>query len=159
MAQINIKQCVIRLADKNGTNHIDVKIGEGNLTYSEKKPRKYIKDRGLLDSVRDDDDDPLELKLDATWEFITSASGEPITIEDALKQRNGASGWVTTSDDTCEPYALDVILIYTPVCPGVDPETLTFPDFRYESIEHDLKAGTFAISGKCNVTEPTPTRG
>jgi hypothetical protein len=31
-------------------------------------------------------------------------------------------------------------------------------DFRYESFNHDLKMGVFAVKGKCNITEATVVR-
>jgi hypothetical protein len=159
-AQVSLKNSVIVIKD-GGSNEITVKVGEGNLTYSEKKNREYKLDRGNLagGTIRDGDDVPLELKIDATWEYISGAVGsDECTIEDALKQRGGASAWESTDDDICQPYAVDIEVTYTPDCGSADAEVLTFPDFRWESIDHDLKAGTFSISGKCNCTEPTSSR-
>lgn len=160
MAQIDLKYCTITI--KDGTtptpNSIEVKIGEGNLTYSEKVNREYVKNRGLLDIVRDGDEEPVELKLDATWEYIKEDSGQTPTIEDALKQRGGAYDWVSVDSDTCQPYAVDIELEYAPNCNSDDKETLVFSEFRYEQVDHDTKAGTISISGKCNITEPTSTR-
>lgn len=137
---------------------IEVKIGDGNLTYSEKRNFKYVKNKGNLDTVREEDKEPVEIKMDATWEFIKADSGDPPTIEDALKKRGNASTWITSAADTCEPYAVDIIIVYDPPCSGEDDETITLSDFRYETFEHDLKAGTFSISGKCNVVEATVAR-
>ena len=159
MAQIDIKDCVISVEDgSTPANSIDVKIGEGNLTYSEKVNREYTKDRGLLDIVRDGDEEAVELRIDATWEYIKEDSGQTPTIEDALKARGGASDWVSVDADACQPYAVDVILVYSPDCTSDDAETLTFSEFRYEQVDHDLRAGTLSISGKCNITQPTSTR-
>ena len=159
MAQIDIKDCTITI--KDGTtpaNSLEVKIGEGNLTYSERVNREYTKDRGLLDIVRDGDEEALELRIDAVWEYIKEDSGETPTIEDALKQRGGASAWVSVDADTCQPYAVDIELEYAPDCTSDDKETLTFTEFRYEQCDHDLRAGTISISGHCNVTQPTSQR-
>jgi hypothetical protein len=160
-AQIDLKDCVISILDGTaGTsqNELVVKIGEGNLTYSERKNIEYVKDRGNLDVVREGDQEQLELRIDAVWEYIEEDTGETPTIEDALKQRGGASAWASSSSDACEPYAVDIEVVYTPDCSTGDVETLIFPDFRYEQLDHDLRAGTISVSGHCNVMEPTSSR-
>lgn len=139
-------------------HQLKVRIGEGNISWTEKRPIVYVKDRGLLDTVRRGDEEPLEVKLDATWVFLTSASGEPVTIEEALKKIGAASNWISSSSDPCEPYAVNVIVIYTPPC-AVEPETYTLSDFRYEDLGHDLKQGQIACTGKCNVVACVSTRG
>ena len=87
-----------------------------------------------------------------------STTGTP-SIEDALKQRGAASSWVSTDSDTCRPYAVDVVIEYQPIPSSCgDAETITLSDFRYEEIAHDLRAGTFAITGRCNSKEATAVR-
>ncbi len=139
-------------------NEIEIKIGDGNLTYSEKRNIKYIKDRGRLSTVRQEDDEPVEVKMDAIWEFIKASSGQIPTIEDALKKRGEASDWVTSAADTCEPYAVDIEVLYTPPCSGEQKERITLVDFRWEQFEHDLRQGMFSVSGKCNATEASVAR-
>lgn len=139
-------------------HQIEINIGDGNLTYDEKRSIKYIRNRNVLDTVRLDQDEPMEVKLDALWEFVRADTGETPTIEDALKQRGVASDWYTSSADICEPYAVDVEIEYDPPCTGVKREFILLTDFRYESFSHDLKMGVFAVTGKCNVTEATVTR-
>lgn len=147
----------------NETAHqILVKIGQGNCTYSEKKAREYILDRGKLDSVRDGDEAPVEVKLDFTWENITGGTGEPPTIEDALKRKGAASEWVSTGADPCEPYCVDIVIEHFPECTGVgastEGEVVTLPEYRYEQLDHDPKAGTVSTTGKCNVVEASAVR-
>lgn len=137
---------------------LEIKIGEGNLTWTEKKTREYVKDRGALDTVRDGDDEPLEIKITATWEFITASTGLTPTIGDVLKQEGEASDWVSSSADSCEPYAVDLVVEYDAPCTGIDDEYTYFYDFRYEEFAADAKAGQFNISGKCNITKPTSVR-
>ncbi len=139
-------------------NQIEVKIGDGNLTYSEKRNIKYIKDRGRLSTVRQEDDEPVEVKMDAIWEFIKASTTQIPTIEDALKKRGEAAAWVTSATDTCEPYAVDIEVLYTPPCSGEQKERITLLDFRWEQFEHDLRQGMFSVSGKCNITEATVAR-
>lgn len=135
-----------------------IKVGEGNVTYDEKQTIEYKKDRGLLDTVREGDEDPIDVRLDVQWQFLRTYTGEIITPEDALKNEGGASAWVSSATDKCEPYAVDVLIIYKPVCPGVKAEIIRLPDYRWESLNHDAKAGTLSTSGKCNVKRATLSR-
>lgn len=160
MAVIDLKNCTIKIKDGSG-EVIEVKIGNGNLTYDEKRNMEYIRDRGRLDTVREGDEEPMDVRVDATWEFLTAGAGPTGTpsVEDAMKQRGPASDWESTSADPCEPYAVDVVIEHEPVCEGVDPETTTLPDFRWETVSHDLRGGTLAFSGKCNAKEAIVARG
>lgn len=138
---------------------LEVRIGEGTVTYDETKAREYIKNRGLLDTVRDGDEEPVDIAFDFVWDYITgvSASGVP-TIEDALKQRGEASGWITTSLDTCEPYCVDLEINYTPSCGTNNSELLELQYFRYEALAHNLNDAQISCTGKCNITEAAATR-
>jgi len=118
----------------------------------------YTKDRGRLDTVKLGDEEPVEVKLDFTWVFLKADTGETPSIEDVLKQRGEASDWVSSSDDLCEPYAIDIVIVYTPPCDDVDKEIYRLQDFRYEDLGHDIKQGQVSVSGKCNITEPSVTR-
>jgi hypothetical protein len=130
---------------------LKIRIGDGNITWTEKRPIVYVKDRGKLDTVRLGDQEPVEVKFDATWIFLTASNTDTApTIEDVLKKVNLASAWISSSSDPCEPYAINVVVVYTPPC-TVTPETYTLHDFRYEDLGHDLKAGHLSITGKCNV--------
>lgn len=139
-------------------HQLEIKLGDGNLTFTEKKARQYIKDRGRLSTVRNADEEPVEVKIDAQWIFLRASTGTPPSLEDVLKQRGEASNWVSAAADPCEPYAVDIVIIYAPPCGNVEHEVITLADFRYEEIPHDTKAGTLAISGKCNITEPSVAR-
>jgi hypothetical protein len=152
---IDLKNATIKLKD-GGSNEMTVKLGEGNLTYDEKRNIQYILDRGNLDEVRLGDQVPVDVKLDAVWEHLTSDTN--ITVEDALKQRGLASDWVSSDADVCRPYAVDIEVTLAPPC-GDTGETILLPDFRYESASHDMKGGTLSFSGKCNVVEATVTAG
>lgn len=164
-ATIDLKYATIKLLD--GTtptpNELEIKIGEGNLTFTESRNILYNLDRGLLDDVREGDEVPVTVNFDAQWEYLTggTATGATPTVRDALFRLNSASGWISTDADTCRPYALDVEVEYRPQCAGTaqgDAETIIFPDFRWETFDGDLRAATFAITGQCNVTTATVTR-
>jgi hypothetical protein len=138
---------------------LEIKIGEGNLTYDEKRNMEYKKDRGQLDTVREGDEEPIDVRLDIQWEWLSSAGSDTVpTPEEVLKQEGLASTWETSSDDPCEPYAVNIVVVYDPECVGNDAEVIHLKDYRWESLNHDLKAGTLSTSGKCNRTRATKER-
>ena len=138
---------------------IDVTIGEGNLTWTEAKEYEYLLDRGDLDTVKEGDEQPLEVSMEFVYEHILTGTSETVTAVDAVKGTGGAVEWVSSSSDLCEPYAVDVEIVHCVPCGSDEDERITFPDFRFESLEYDLGEATIAVSGRCNVSEATPTRG
>lgn len=158
--QIDLKDTTIKIKD-GGANEIEIKVGEGNLTYTESRNMEYTLDKGILDEVREGDEIPVDLSFDFVWEFIkgTVGTGGVPSVEDALKNIGAAASWVSTDADACRPYAVDVELFHKPDCSGEDLEIITFNDFRYEELAHDLREGTIACSGRCNVTQATVARG
>jgi hypothetical protein len=159
MAQFDLKNAIIRLVDGTGSpNKLQIKVGEGTLTFDETKAREYIRDRGRLSTVRNGDQDPMDVSFDLIWEFLKGATTTIITPEDFLKQRGGASAYISSDTDVCAPYAVDIEIWYDPTCSTDKIETITLPDFRYEKLSHDAKAGMIKCSGKCNATEATVVR-
>ena len=138
--------------------HLAIKIGDGNITYTEHRDYQYILDRGNLDTVREKDQVPMDVKLDCVYEHITQGTSEPVSPMDALKGIGGADEWVSSADDKCEPYAVDLEIVQTPPCGGIQVETTLFPDLRAESREMNLKDATIAVTAKCNAVEPIVTR-
>ncbi len=69
-----------------------------------------------------------------------------------------ASTWVSTSDDQCQPYSVDIELVNTPACAGTENEIITLEEFYYESLDHDLKGGSVATKGRCNRKEASVIR-
>jgi len=138
--------------------NLDIKIGEGNITYTEHNEYEYLKDRGDLDTVKEGDEVPMDVKLEAVFEHITQGTGEPVSPMDALKGIGGATEWVSASSDLCEPYCVDVVVLHTPPCGSAQLERVTFPDFRSETREINYKESTISITGKCKATEPIITR-
>lgn len=139
---------------------IEVKVGDGNLTYTEAKEYTYELDRGDLDTVREGDAQPLAVNLQFVYEFVRTGTNNIITPVDALKGVGGAASWVSSSADACEPYAVDLIIEHEPECRGVgvQNEITTFPDFRHDQLQFDLSAASIAVTGRCNVTEATIQR-
>jgi len=135
-----------------------IQVGDGNLTFTETVERIYDRDRGILDTVRNGDEQPLELNLEFTYVYVTAQSGKVVTPVDALKQLGDAAEWVSSDADQCAPYAVDVELRHCVPCGTDEDEKLVFGDFRYETLEYDLQEATIAVSGRCNVTDAVATR-
>jgi hypothetical protein len=136
---------------------LEIKIGEGGLKYSEEQEYHYDLNRGLLDDVRDGDEKPMGVDLDFTWQSTRSGTGESITPMEAIKGDYNAAEWVSSGDE-CQPYAVDLVVVYTPKC-SVQKETYVFPAFRSEKRGPDFKDSKVSVSGHCNATEPIVTRG
>ncbi len=162
MAQIDFKKCTVTISDGTAETPktTTVSFGEGSFTWTRHTPRKYILDRGLVASgtVRNDDQQPLEVNFAAVMLFLISDGEEPITIYEALHQEGAADDWVSTDSDTCAPYACDLQFEFEPGCESVKNELQVFPKFRVEDCSPDARAGTIAFTGKCMVTAPTITR-
>jgi len=142
-----------------GGRFVEAKIGDGALSYTENREMEYRLDRGELDTVREGDDQPMEVSMDFVWEFLrASASGEP-TLEDALKQRGEASDWISSAaDDACAPYAVDIEIEHDPPCGGEEREFILLPDFRWETLEHNAVDAQVSMSGRCNSKEAVVSR-
>jgi len=97
-AQIDLKNATLKIKD-GGTNEMEVTLGEGNLVYTERQNVEYTLDRGTLDEVRLGDEVPVEVRMDAVWEYITSRAGGTPTIKDAIQRRGQAASWTSTDAD------------------------------------------------------------
>jgi hypothetical protein len=144
-----------------GPNLLIVRIGDGNLQFTEKVEIKYIKDRGLLYDVMYGDQMPLDVSLDFRWEFLSSPSGATVpTPVEALKNIGPASTWISSDvADPCRPYCVDLEILYVPPCAGVDSESIILPTYRYESLDFNPKEATVSTKGQCNTIMAEISRG
>jgi hypothetical protein len=139
-------------------NRIEVKVGDGNLTWTINKEYEYLLDRGNLDTVREGDQQPLDVTLDSVYEQITTGTAETVTPYDAMNGVGGAAEWVSASADACEPYAVDIQVAHSQPCGTAQDEITVLPDFRYDTLEVDIDAATISFTGRCNAVAPTVTR-
>jgi len=130
------------------TNQVKLKIGTGNLTYSEKRNVDYLLDAGKIDEVRFGDEVPMDVSVDCMWmEYV---SGQ-VAMDDAFSGTGTASAWVSADTvDACRPFAVDLVFAYDPICGVRQPFQIVLPDFRWESKDFNIRAGTFSVKGKCN---------
>jgi hypothetical protein len=140
------------------SQEVEIKVGDGDVTYTENNEYNYDLDRGDLDTVREGDQVPMDVKFDIIYEHITTGTNETISPMDALKRTGGAAEWVSSATDLCEPYAVDIEVVHTPPCGTAQKETTVFPDFRSESREVSFKDSAISVSGKCNAVEPIVSR-
>lgn len=157
MSVINIKNTTFTMKD-GGSNSLTLLVGTGTVTWTAHRVIEYVKDRGLLLSVRKGNDQPVDLKFSLIYQYLTAAAGEPVTPEDFLKQRNGAVSYVSSDGDACQPFAVSIVIAQSPGCSPTKTEVITISKFRYESIAADPKAGTLQVSGKANILLPTVAR-
>ena len=137
---------------------LEAKIGDGNISYDTDRELEYELDRGQLDAVVEGDDVPVSLNLDLTYEWLKSATGITIpTPKEVLRKKGAAADWVSAGADPCEPYAILVEMDYHPQC-SLPHEITRFPEFRVESLSHDLQNSTIAARGRCKVSDITPIR-
>lgn len=137
---------------------LEVKIGDGNITYTEHNEYNYLLDRDNLDTVKEGKEVPMDVKWDSVYEHITTGTSENISPMDALKGIGAASEWITYAEDPCEPYAVAIEVEHVPPCGTTQGETTLFPDFRSEQREVNFKDATISVTGKCNITAPIVTR-
>lgn len=137
---------------------LEIKIGEGNASWTENKDYSYDLDRGNLDTVRELDQQPCEVSLDFMYEYIKTGTGEDIAPVDALKGIGGASEWVNAATDACTPYAIDLLIARTTTCGSSEGSEYLFPEFRYDSLDFNISDATISVAGRINATEPTITR-
>lgn len=159
-ARISLKEAYLRLKD-GGSVEMLVKIGDGNITYSEKKTMEYMLDRGALDAVREGDDIPVDVAFDFTWEYIIGqgTSGQTGSVEDFLKGQNAYASNVSSDSDACNPFAVTIEIDYMPNPYSCgDKETIVLADFRYESLDHDVSNASVSCAGRCNITQAAITR-
>jgi hypothetical protein len=159
-AQIQLRNCTFKIKDGGGKS-LAIKVGDGNLTYTEKRTIEYTRDRGILDEVRQGDEEPMDVSFDFQWDYIVGDDPTP-SVEEAIKGIGLAetAGWVSSDSDACRPYAVDLEITNSPTPSGCgDIEVITLPDFRWENLPHDVKAGSISCTGKCNAMTASASRG
>src|SRR5690606_24672407 len=108
--------------------------------------------------VREGQEQPVEVELNFVFEYVTPESGQAITPVDALNQEGEASEWVSSSDDLCEPYAVDIYALHCVPCGTDEDQDFLFSDFRWESLDYSIQDAAIAVSGRCNISRVTSTR-
>jgi len=140
-------------------NQLEIEIGEGDFTFSAKTPREYKLSRGRLSRVKNADEEPMDVNIDAIWDKLSSNSGDPPTVVEALTRTGEAVAWVSAGGE-CQPYSVDIVLDHQPDCANLDlPNELTiFPDFRTTNLDGALGDGSLSLPGQCMELLPISIR-
>lgn len=157
---MRLKNCTIRFIDGTSPTpeELEIKIDDGNLTWTEKRNIEPKLDRGELDYFEEGDDVPCELTLDCRFSALTSSSGDDVTPIEFLKKTGNASAFKSTAA-LCAADAIDIEVEVSHECgTSIEDEIFTFSQFTYNSIGGNFKDGTLSISGMCNVIGPTSIR-
>lgn len=154
----DLKNCTIKFK-AGGSDELEINIGEGDISWSEKRDVKFELNRGLLDNVRLGDQIPMDVNIDISYVNVkaSSADSDPTPVE-FLKKIGLAVDFDSSDSDACQPYAVDIEVTDVEACDSVDDEIQVFPNFRFEKLSFDMKAATIKCSGKCNATGPTVSR-
>jgi hypothetical protein len=155
MALIDLRNAVMLLTGGSGDAYVEIKIGQGNLTYNERRQIDEVKSRGKLDTIRENEDETMQVAFSFMWEIIKSEGTEDKTIEDALK---GRAGLTSASGDPNAPFCVNIQITHDPSCPGVKSEIIILPQFHYTELAHSIQDATIACNGICNAREPIITR-
>lgn len=161
---IDLKDCTITIVDGTSPtpNSIEIVFVEGDLTFSIKLPREYRNNRGKLGTVRNADEEPMDLSFQGDFTKVIAHTSDDIDVSliEILTFTGAAASWVSTdADNACAPKAVDIIVVrQNDSCGTVMDETITFPNFRAESINGSFKNGTLDVSGKCLALMPTSVR-
>jgi hypothetical protein len=158
MPRIDLKNVALTVRSGNG-HSTTIKIGEGNLNYTEKRNVEAVKTRGLLDTVRLGEEEMMDVDFQFVWEHIISSGSEPITLEEALKKNGAASAWTSTSPDPDAPYCVDILLESVSGCSGDPDEDILLAQFHHNDLAHSLHDGTVDCKGVCNFNRAVITRG
>jgi hypothetical protein len=137
---------------------LEIQVGEGEISWSETREFIYDRDRDVLDTVRQGQDQPMSVDIAFTFEYVTASTDATPTPVDALKRQGEASEWVSSSSDLCEPYAVDVIILHCVPCGTDEDQEILLPDFRYETLDYSVNDAAISVSGQCNATDATVTR-
>lgn len=137
---------------------VTMKVGSGNIEWTESDDPQVDTDRGILDGVRLGVEQPMQVSASFVFNWLRASSGQPITVYEALHQIGGASDWHNAADDPCEPYCVDIYVIDTPPCGSEQSEVIIFEKFYKNEVNPTVEGGLVNLSGICNATAPTITR-
>jgi hypothetical protein len=142
-------------------NALIIPIDNGDLSFKDAAPSITVKNRGKLDSRRDGDEMEMEVSFSFKFSQWSYASGLSTGVSpvDALRKRGGASAWVSTHNDGCSVYSVDLHFDITDPAAPTSKETLVFPKFHAEDIQFTEGAETdmIHVTGKSFATTPTRT--
>jgi hypothetical protein len=137
---------------------VSMKIGEGNIEWTENDEPIFDTDRGILDGVRSGTEVPMDVTTSFVFNWLRASSGQPITVYEALRRLGNAATWHNAAEDPCEPYCVDIGIIDVPPCGSEQTEVIILPRFYPTSVNANVDDAQVNLSGRCNATRPIITR-
>ncbi len=140
---------------------LEIVVGEGNLEYTSKTPREFKLNRGNLGSVKNADQEPMDVSFAFEWDYIRIATGTVPTIEQVFERTGPAADWESTATDSCDPFCVDIEIHNAPTCTGGDSNTtedITLARFYPEELAHSIEDSTISCTGRCNSVTSTSDR-
>lgn len=156
MAQMSLKNSTVYLWWGGGAdNNVAIRVGEGNITWSQNRTIEYTLDRGRIEytdptnggAAREGDDQPVNASFDLLWDWASAAA--PVAVLEGFDPTNGETPIDSAhAADPCAPHAVTIEIVYAPVCDdGGAVVHYIIPFFRYESLNYDVGAGQISCSG------------
>jgi hypothetical protein len=138
--------------------YLELKIDEGNIQWTVARNIEVKKNKGLLDYLKEGDEEAVKLQLECRFSALKSSIGDPKTAFEIFTNSND----FYTSVADCKPYQVHIELLVDNITlcgTTVENELIRFEYFAYEEISASFKDGTLSISGVCNVVSPNAQRG
>ena len=160
LAVRNLRDGLLIIQDGSGTpNQLEILGAEGDLEFTDVDETFVIRSRGKIVGRSQGDEAEMTVNFTLKFEQWAYDDGEStgVSVADALRQRNGASAWVST--DTCGPYSVDLIYKATNVCGGAGKEVLTFKKFHANTINFSEgdEFNTLRVEGNSLLSAPERT--
>lgn len=167
MALVSLKNTYLYIWYGGGAsenNPVAVRVGEGNISWSEKRSIEYVLDRGRLayesdtsgGAAREGDDQPVDASFDILWDWASAKN--PVNVLKGLDPTDGVTPIASAhAADPCAPHAVTIEVVVAPSCGGVTVEDSVvhyiLPFFRHESLDYAVDAGQISCSGTCQAKE------
>lgn len=153
----NLRDGVLVINDGGGSPEtLTIAVDEGDIRIEEVSNAVEVLDRGVLDHVREGDQEPVTVEFSLKFqEFIADTGAASPTPYEALRKIGNASAWASTRG-VGEKYCLN--LIFTIASPaGAPNEVVTLADFYHTRIAFAEGAdyNTLSVSGRAWITTPS----
>lgn len=153
----NIRDGVLKIKDGD-TEEIEIKLVDSGLTWTEHDNKIYVLDRGVLDHMRQGDEQPVDIALNLKFVELIAHDSQAPTPYEAVKAVGAAASWVSTNDDGGGVYTTNLEFTISNPDPSAQDELITFAKFTPET-PADFGEGdehnTLVISGKAFITAPS----
>lgn len=139
----------VQVANDGGGNpgEVEVKLDEGNLSWTESRPVGMISDRGTLDHARRGDEQVIELTFSMMYQTHLDPNSATPTVYEALTRQGAASAWVSQTFDS-DDYAVNLEFTVVDPAGGTD-EVINFDQFNVtnEDFVEGAEFDTLTITG------------